>query len=106
MNEDIKDTSLSITHLVGATEKRATMKAKTCFNCVHYIKAEIGCKKHMHMGEEFELECIKDGKQGRCSDYESLCDSCSRADVSCPVFPQYTRKCVEHVGGRINKEQP
>lgn len=25
----------------------------------------------------------------------SLCDSCGRADVSCPIYPTFTTRCVE-----------
>lgn len=33
----------------------------------------------------------------------SLCDSCAKADVSCPVYPMFTTRCVEY---RVKNELP
>jgi len=27
---------------------------------------------------------------------KNLCESCQQANVSCPIYPQHTNKCVEY----------
>ena len=44
----------------------------------------------------FAHECCNHGKQ-------TLCNICKKADMSCPVYPMETRRCVEF-SGRDSRE--
>ena len=46
--------------------------------------------------ESLDLTEYRGHDYGLDSDDKTLCDTCKKADVSCPIYPQVTQACVEY----------
>lgn len=59
------------------------------------------CEGSMSMAEELNMRvpCIVCEGEG---EVHTLCDSCDKADKTCPVFPQNTVNCIEYVIVGVN----